>query len=196
MLTLPIQANRVSGPALILSLAVLLYFFNSSIQDLLVFKPQSIEQFEFWRLISANFLHTNHAHLLLNSAGLVLLWVLHGDAYRTSTYLTVFLICSLGTTLGLYVLFPDLKWYVGLSGTLHGVFIWGAYLDIKRGFRTGWLLLIGGWIKVAYEFYFGPSDELSGLIEANVAIESHLTGLVTGTLIVIYFYVRGTKKPG
>lgn len=190
MLTLPIQSKRILGPALLVIISAVLHVFNESVLEALVYQRSLIEEVQLWRLFTANFLHTNAHHLLLNIAGIVLLWALHGDKYQPSKYLGVFSLCALGTTLGMYWFFPTINWYVGLSGALHGLFIWGAYLDIRRGYKTGWLLLIGVWLKVAYEFLIGPSEDVAKLIDANVAIEAHLSGLATGTVIVLGLCVQ------
>lgn len=78
---------------------------------------------------------------------------------------------------------PDLIWYAGLSGALHGIFAWGACVDIKEKMKSGWLLLIGLAIKVGYEQIDGSSEQVANLIDAKVAVDAHLFGALTGITI-------------
>lgn len=197
MLKLPIEKQRVTGPALLVLMSLVLYLFDPESYQLLAFYRTGISEFEWWRLVSANLIHTNFNHVLLNAAGITLLWALHGYYYQTFRYLTIFLLCSLGTTIGIFYFNPSLIWYAGLSGALHGIFVWGAYRDIREGLKTGWVLMLGLWVKIAYEQFSGPSAEISALIDATVAIEAHLYGAITGTLLVIGLYIVNlinTKK--
>ncbi|MFT4994925.1 MAG: rhomboid family GlyGly-CTERM serine protease [Paraglaciecola sp.] len=121
--------------------------------------------------------------------GLSLLWALHGQYFTTKSYLLFVLLMSLTCTLGIYFFAPRLDWYVGLSGTLHGLFVVGAYFDIRAGMKSGWLLLIGVWAKIAHEQWYGASQDVAQLIGANVAIEAHLYGAISGMLLVVYFLI-------
>jgi rhomboid family GlyGly-CTERM serine protease len=132
--------------------------------------------------------------LLLNLLAVFLLWALHGQYFNQKHYLCLFLGISLGTSLGLYCFAPSLRWYVGLSGVLHGLFIVGAYFDITHQYRTSWLLLIGVWVKVIDEQLSGASDSISALIEANVAIDAHLYGTFCGSIVILGYVVKHRIK--
>ena len=95
------------------------------------------------------------------------------------------IICSVG----IHWFSPDIKQYVGLSGVLHGLFIWGAIEDIKAKDRTGYLLLLGVILKIAHEQYYGASEDVADLIGANVAINAHLWGAIGGVLAVIILII-------
>lgn len=192
MLNLPIQIKHSAAPLLIMTISILFWIFEPSGYELLAFDRTSISHQQWWRLLSGHFLHTNHMHLLLNLAGLTLLWALHGYYYTPLSYLTLVVILCVGTSVGLYWFAVDLYWYVGLSGALHGLFIVGAYFDIRHQFKTGWIMLVGVWIKVIHEQIYGASEQVAGLIEANVAIDAHLFGTLVGSLII--FYYLGIEK--
>lgn len=190
MFNLPIQIQHIVGPLSILLMALLLYIFEPTSGQWLTYDRTAIQDMQLWRLLSANFLHTNLNHLLLNGAGLTLLWALHGEYYRPLSYVTVFIFCSFGCTLGLYFFAEQLDWYVGLSGALHGMFIWGAYLDIRHKIFSGWILLGGVWLKIMYEQIEGPSLEVAKLINANVATEAHLFGALSAMLVILIHLIR------
>ena len=73
--------------------------------------------------------------------------------------------------------------YVGLSGILHGLFVWGACKDVENREKTGWLLLIGITIKVAAEQFGGDTSDIANLIDASVAIDAHLFGAFSGLVV-------------
>ena len=170
------------------------YFLGGLLTNALVYQRQLITEGEIWRLITGHLLHTNGYHLLLNLAALFMLWALHGRFYSIKNYTTLFLCCSITTSVGIYYFDPSLLQYVGLSGVLHGVFIFGAIMDINAKDKTGYLLFMGGWLKVAHEQFYGASTDVSNLIEASVAIDAHLWGALGGLLFgVIYLYTLHLK---
>lgn len=165
------------------------YFLGPSFTQTLVYQRQLITEGEIWRLISGHILHTNGYHLLLNLAALLMLWALHGHFYSIKNYIALFLLCSITTSVGIYYFDPTLIQYVGLSGVLHGVFVFGALMDINAKDKTGYLLFLGVWLKIAYEQFYGASTDVSDLIEASVAVNAHLWGALGGLLFsVIYLY--------
>jgi len=95
----------------------------------------------------------------------------------------------------LYLFYPGLLGYVGLSGMLHGLFTYGAISDISTGVKSGYLLLLGVIIKVAYEQIFGASIQVTQMIDARVATEAHLVGVITGILIVGLVGLMSKLKP-
>lgn len=161
-------------------IACFAYFFDQSINNLFVYQYQLIREGELWRLFTGHFLHTNVFHLLLNLSALLLLWLLHGQFYTIKNYSLLFLISALICSTGLFYFSQDIKQYVGLSGVLHGIFVFGALMDIRCGDKTGYLLFFGVWLKIAHEQYYGASAEVASLINANVAIDAHLWGALGG----------------
>lgn len=181
-LSLPLNKNAVLFPAIIFLISFVIYFLPASIESILIYDRSDITSGQLWRLITGHLVHTNFNHLLLNLAGLTMLWALHGDHYTPKTYLLAFITSLVVCSLGIYYFDPSMERYVGLSGVLHGIFVWGAILDIKKGWNSGYLLLIGVVAKVAYEQVFGASADVEALINASVAIDAHLWGTVGGLL--------------
>jgi len=125
-----------------------------------------------------------------------MLWALHGRFYTTTNYLVLFLVCAVSTSIGIYYYTPSLIQYVGLSGVLHGIFVFGAMMDINAKDKTGYLLFIGVWLKIAHEQVYGASSDVSALIEASVAIDAHLWGAVGGLIfsIIYLLQIKENKK--
>lgn len=164
----------------VFSLALLAWLFNDTVSNSLVYQHQLISQGQLWRLFTGHFLHTNIYHLLLNLTALILLWLLHGQFYSVRNYSLLFISSALVCSVGLFYYATNVQQYVGLSGVLHGIFIFGAIMDIRHQDKTGYLLLTGVWLKIAYEQVYGASEQVSSLINATIAIDAHLWGAVGG----------------
>lgn len=192
---LPLARQHSLLIVLICLISSFAFIFDNQISQYLVYNRDLISQGEFWRIITGHFLHTNGYHLLLNLSAIILLWALHGQFYRYLNYTSLFFISALTTSFGLYVFSPDLQQYVGLSGVLHGVFVFGAIMDIHNKEKTGYLLFIGVWLKIAHEQYNGASIEIAELIGATVAIDAHLWGAIGGLLFSLcYLFILFIKK--
>lgn len=178
----PFIRSSYAVAALITLCCILLYFMDTD--SLLAFRRDGIANDEYWRLFTGNLLHTNQWHLLMNLAGLWVLLLLFKPHFQALSFTLLFSALCLLQGLGLYLFYPGLLGYVGLSGMLHGLFTYGAIRDISTGLKSGYLLLLGVIIKVAYEQIFGASDQVTQMIGARVATEAHLVGVVTGILAV------------
>ncbi|MCA1798811.1 MAG: rhombosortase [Xanthomonadaceae bacterium] len=85
-------------------------------RDLLLAEP--------WRLLTGHFVHLDWPHLLLNLAGLGVLWALVGDTLSARRWTLVALAGAAAISGGL--LLAPVGWYVGLSGVLHALLAAGA----------------------------------------------------------------------
>lgn len=174
-------------------LCVFLYFIG--LDTSLAFRRDEIANGDYWRLFTGNFLHTNAWHLVMNLAGLWVITLLHQNHYSPQNFSLLFISCCIAQGLGLYLFFPSLVGYVGLSGMLHALFTYGALKDISIGLKSGYLLLIGVVLKVIYEQVFGAGEQITEMIGARVATEAHLVGVITGLLFYGFIYLidKGRK---
>ncbi|MDC8831203.1 rhombosortase [Alteromonas sp. chi3] len=189
MVALPVKPQFCVGPIILALTAIILFFAGTTIYDLLAYDRYALQSMETWRLVTGSLMHTNGYHLLLNIVGLALLWALHGEHYQPLKFIKLFIWCSLGTSVGIYFYSPTLIWYVGLSGALHGIFVWGACMDLLNGLRTGGLLLAGVTAKLAYEQYQGSSADVASLIDAQVAVDAHLYGAISGGILFLLMWL-------
>lgn len=188
-MSLPVSFRYSGGPLLLALLTIIVYLAEPLSGKWLAYDRYAIQGLETWRIVSGNIVHTNGYHALLNLAGLTLLWALHGEHYHLSRFFKVFVWCCLGTSLGLYFFSENLIWYAGLSGALHGLFVWGACMDIRVKMQSGWLLLTGIGVKVIYEQIVGSSESVAALIDAKVAVDAHLYGACAGLVIFILMWL-------
>lgn len=94
---------------------------------------------------------------------------------------------------GLALLLSSIQVYVGLSGTLHGLFGLFALREALNGRNSSWLLVLGLIAKIAWEQLVGPSSTTGELINARVAIEAHLAGALAGGSMAIISSLMSRK---
>lgn len=176
-----------------LVLLVILHFLPESLRSVLEYHRAEPEQI--WRAVTGHLLHSNHWHLVMNLGALLLMLMLHQLYYSLNSFVFLLLSGCVGISVLLYLFSPDIQIYVGLSGWLHCFITVGALLDIKHKIQSGWLILLGVIGKVTYEQWQGPDAELAALIDANVAIDAHLYGVICGLLLGLVFVCLTNAKP-
>ncbi|TLX48588.1 rhombosortase [Pseudoalteromonas phenolica] len=181
MIQLPLDKKYILPPIMLSLLSFTLMILNTN--DLLEFHRDKIAAGEIWRIFTGQFVHANPTHLLLNIVGIGFIWLLHAEHRSQSQYYLHTAFLALWTGLGIWLFVPDIKVYTGLSGLLHGVIVWGALKDIQVGMRSGILLFVGIWAKLAWEQWAGPSADVGELIQSRVAIEAHLIGAIGGLVM-------------
>ena len=187
-------------PALIIPVIIALVSLGLQVADLVPqfrYSRSLIEQGHWWLLITGNLVHLGWGHLVLNLAGLAMVWWFFIDDLRAWEWLLVLPISSLFVTLGLYLFDVHLIWYVGLSGLLHGLFVAGGIrlLSKELGFAVVLLGVLAG--KLAYEQFFGSLPGTSEMSGGPVVVNSHLYGaiggVVSGLLISLIGRYTGRK---
>ncbi|MBQ4832435.1 rhombosortase [Pseudoalteromonas sp. MMG010] len=192
MFNLPLQ-YRYSCPPLTL-LLISFVFAAFDLNSILEFNRNNINNGELWRIFTSQFVHANWMHYFLNSTGVILIWLLHGEYTSPKRYCFNITSLALWCGLGVYWLCPDISIYTGLSALLHGVIVWGAIKDIQLGLKSGILLFIGIWLKIAHEQINGPSSDIAKMIDSTVAIDAHLIGAVGGVVLATPILIALIKK--
>jgi rhomboid family GlyGly-CTERM serine protease len=132
---------------------------------------------EWWRLLSAHWVHLGAGHLALDSAGLVLLWTLYARALRPWEWLLVMIGATAMIDAGLWWAQPQVQWYVGLSGLLHGAWAAGALALAWRRGGWDWLMPAALVLKLLLEQRAGASLVAPDFPVVTVA---HLYGALGG----------------
>ena len=152
--------------------------------DLLRFDRHAIADGELWRLFSGHLVHLGWAHTFLNLTGLGLITIVFQQELEFKSDCTALLFCCAGTTLGIYYLSPTMIWYVGLSGALHGYFIYYLIKGYKVSPIIAALTLIIMVGKVIWEQTpWGDTSSTEQLIGGAVAVDSHLYGSAAGIIV-------------
>lgn len=148
---------------------------------------------QIWRLISGHFLHTNLQHFLLNALAFLALWALHGQYYHPRKLFS-FIMMACCFISGWLFFFDDTQIYVGFSGVIHALLVWGALQDIQVKEKTGYLLLIGVAGKVLWEQIYGGSVQTAAMINADIAVNAHLAGAIFALLYVLIEQAQKQQK--
>lgn len=188
------QASEWIIPAFFVLIGIMFAFAGDTGRDWLRYDRVWIGQGEIWRLISGHFVHLSWPHLALNSAGLLLVWYLVGATHALRSWLAI-IACSLATIdLAFWFLNPNLYWYVGLSGLLHGMLAAGITsrlpsMDVETAILL--LLLIA---KVGWEQFAGPVPGSVLTSGGPVVVDAHLYGALGGVLGALIARIRVKKS--
>jgi len=168
-------------------ISVICQLFDPATTTALRYERSAIQSGEIWRLFTGNLVHLGWEHLLLNVTGLILIWLLFGRQLSTRQWLIVTVVSCLAVGLGLLIFHPELDWYVGLSGMLHGLFVTGLLINLRNGYKLEWLLLLAILGKLAWEQYHGAMPGSAEIAGGAVIVDAHLygalSGIVTGLLL-------------
>jgi rhomboid family GlyGly-CTERM serine protease len=143
-------------------------------------RSSTLADHAWYRLVTGHLVHTNWTHLGMNAAALLITLLLFPFFGRPALIACCTLWNALFISLGILLLFPDIAWYVGFSGIVHGLLMTGAIVSFRQPVARLLILLLLA--KVAWEFWSGGDSLSVSMIEAPVVYESHLLGLVAGAL--------------
>jgi rhomboid family GlyGly-CTERM serine protease len=135
--------------------------------------------------------HGDAAHLGWNLLGVALVGLLFGRGYRPWQWLAVLAAALLVIDLGFLLLEPQLAWYVGFSGALHGLMAAGlvAWLWRARDAVT-WLVAAIFCAKLAWEHAAGPLPFTAESMSLPVVHAAHTYGAVGGALAGLWLTHR------
>jgi rhomboid family GlyGly-CTERM serine protease len=179
----PTALSSIQGAWLVGLLAavlVLLGLTGDTGRELLRYERLAVLHGEYWRLITGHLVHGSTQHLLLNAVGLGLVAALFPREYSLRGWLLILAGSLVIIDLGFVLLEPQLEWYVGLSGVLHGALAAGAIGWWKHESKLLALALTAVLVgKLAWEQWQGALP-LSG--DMPVVVDAHLYGAIGGVL--------------
>ncbi len=176
-------------PMLIIVLVTLIELGGSTLHDWLRYDRTGLLHGELWRLLSAHLTHLGWPHLIMNILGLLLIWALFGPVYTTQHWLGLLLFGGLVTSLGLLIFNPELRWYVGLSGVLHTLFMAAALQALGRSSWEAYWLLGFVILKLSWEQMAGPLPGSEASAGGHVIVDAHLYGAIAGCVYALIFRV-------
>jgi len=179
---------------LICALVVLLSLSGEKFTAALRYERDAVLDGQYWRLLTAHLVHGSIRHLLLNLAGLGLIAALFARDFRPAHWIFIGLLSVIAIDVGFVWFEPQLDWYVGLSGVLHGLLAGGAVMwwrtEPKPLALALSLILIG---KLAWEQTQGALP-LSG--DLPVVVNAHLYGAIGGFLAAVGLWCFSRFRSG
>jgi rhomboid family GlyGly-CTERM serine protease len=177
-----IRKTLGTWPVLIAAVAcALLGAVAHAVNPFLEYRREALEGLQLWRLLTAHAAHLGVAHGALNGAALVLIWRIGRDTTSLREWAWLLLGAAAAVDAGLYWLSPDVEWYVGASGVLHGLLGGVAVLMLDRAARRfGAALLAAIVAKLAWEQVSGGAMTTAALSDAPVVTVAHLYGAIGG----------------
>lgn len=167
---------------------VLSWLGDESVRIAFRYERTAVLDGEYWRLLTGHFVHGTTTHLLLNLAGLGIVAALFPNDYSPGEWLLIMLISIATIDLGFVFCEPQLQWYVGLSGVLHGALAAGAIAWWKHERRPLALALSALLLaKLAWEQWRGALP-FSG--DMPVIVDAHLYGAIGGALVAAVVWLR------
>jgi len=187
------------------SLVIMLFILSTLVQlmapdalELLRYQHKEVSEGEWWRIVSANFCHSNWYHWALNMTGLLLIDYMFQPLLTLRQRSLLMFFCLIGNVLLIHLLLK-MYWYVGMSGALHGYLVGSALLTLSR---SGWLsyaiiLVVSG--KLIAELNWEINSGTAELIGSNVAEEAHLYGALSAVayfviVLIMNQFKKQTKK--
>lgn len=160
------------------SAVVLSAFSGSGARLVLRYERNAILNGQAWRLLTGHLVHGNAWHLTLNVAGMGLVALLFGRDYSPWQWLGILLASIAAIDIGFVFYEPQLEWYVGLSGVLHGaiaagLMAWWHYENRVLTLSVALLLIF----KLIWEQHRGALP-FSG--DMPVIVDAHLFGACGG----------------
>lgn len=147
------------------------------------FDRNLVEQGDFWLLFSGHIVHLNWSHWALNMAGLAIVAFFFSAHASIKQWFTVILVSACVINIGIWWGMPEIRTYVGLSGVLHGLFLYGALREIRFYPTSGYVLVAVLIAKLFWEFFNGALPGSEDMTGGRVLTEAHLLGALGGIMV-------------
>jgi len=161
------------------------------------FAPRDVvEPSRFYTLLTSMYTHASPSHLIFNLLALALIGTMFEQRIGTRRYILIYLITGICGALA----FSAIHWWssagvaVGASGAICGVL--GGFARKYGNDRMSLLFMPGVAAPVwVFAVLFVVLQILIVPINSNIAVESHLVGMLTGFLITPYVLRLQMEQP-
>jgi len=146
---------------------------------------------EYARLVTAHFFHYDLAHLAWNLVGLALVAALFAREFDLRGWIIILVASTVAVDLGFLVFEPQLAWYVGFSGVLHGLMAAGlcAWLWRTPDAITALVAVLFA-LKLGWEHLMGPLPFTASTLAVPVIHQAHTYGAIGGTAAALWILWR------
>ena len=184
-----------------IAVLLLLGVFGDVVNPYLQYSRESISTGQVWRLLSGHLVHLGWFHSGMNTLGwLGIVWVFRG-VFNFYTWLLLVCFNALVISAGLWYFNPELQYYAGLSGVLHGLLVSALVVSFgRRILFSPWVTAIAlAIILVKLYQEQQPGYDVNYLYEqmqAPVAVDAHLYGAIAGLAIAgVLLALKRVIKP-
>jgi membrane associated rhomboid family serine protease len=141
---------------------------------------------EWWRIVTAAFLHAGPLHIALNMFALFILGTLLEPGIGTARFLGVYIVSLLAGSFGALLLDPN-ETTVGASGAIFGLMS-AAFIVARHRGLEGLASQIGFYVILNLAFTFGVP---------GISVGGHLGGLIGGALaaLLVVYGERRSPRP-
>jgi rhomboid family GlyGly-CTERM serine protease len=167
-------------------LLVILWLAGPGVTALLRYDRAAVLGGQAWRLVTAHLVHADAAHLAWNLAGAGLVWWLFAAEFTRRGWCLVMLASTAAIDLGFIFFMPQLEWYLGFSGVLHGCMAAGlvSWLERARDPLTLTVAVLFA-AKLGWEHFAGPMPFTSATLGLPVVVEAHSLGAIGGAVAAL-----------
>lgn len=155
--------------------------------DYFYFDRDLLIQGQYWRLLTAHFVHLNIIHLVLNLAGLSLVLVIFDRTWSWRAWMILIVCSAIIQSLAFYWFLPEVKAYVGFSGVIHSLYVAGtvSFLKHSQDRPLGVILLALVTLKLLTENMGQGISVTENMIGGHVLVEAHLYGAIVGLMFAL-----------
>jgi rhomboid family GlyGly-CTERM serine protease len=162
------------------AVCLLLAAGGDELRELGRYQRDAIANGEYWRLASGHLVHLGFGHLWPNLLALAIIGMLFEGVHSNAGWWRATIASAGAIDLGLYYFEPNVAWYVGLSGVLHGLVAGGAIALLTQRQALGVVLAVGLSAKLLFEQLVGPVPFTAESVGGPVVVSAHLYGAVGG----------------
>ncbi|MEG0201484.1 MAG: rhombosortase [Comamonas sp.] len=152
-------------------------------RELLRYEVQAQALGQWWRMLTAHWVHLSWAHMAINACGLLLCCALADAMWTVRRLLTSMAVLGAMVSLLLWGISPQVNDYVGLSGVLYGLIVWMLLPPVllhRDGMAAMVLLVVMGWL--GWQSWVGPDLREQRLIGGYIVTQAHWYGVLGGIL--------------
>jgi len=181
-------------PVVLIAVLLAMHGLGADALPVLRYERSAVLAGEAWRLVTGHLVHADLVHLGWNVLGVLIVAFLFARDYSWRAWLVVLVASTATTDLGFLLLEPQLEWYVGFSGVLHGLMAAGlvAWLRTSRDAIT-WIVTGLFAAKLAWEHFAGPLPFTAASLAVPVVHEAHTYGAIGGGLAGLWLTRRAPR---
>ncbi|WP_111641141.1 rhombosortase [Marinimicrobium alkaliphilum] len=195
MTATPILTPSVKLTLLFAAVALLLAALPGWSEPALEYNREAIASGQWWRLLTGHFVHYGLYHLGMNVLALIAIgWVLLKEL-PVKGFVILWLACSVAVSTGLLWRNPEMLYYAGLSGVLHGLLVAGLVFSLPQTPLFNAAALGIAAVKIGREQLPG-FDASHELLPVPVAVDAHLFGALAGLAWGLAWLINKARKRG